>query len=177
MPGPALLSSNIQGNSASSSSPSSSAQKSSYNAFSSLTSSDANSRAQTPISNSLPPQSTLSKPPDPFAVLSQPAQQPQTSSLFDFTSPPPQNGTSNDDDWNFRSALPEEPTAPLANDIPVSKTSVTITMHVSRPDSQAAIVSAVASFSNNTPHSISEYHFQIAVTKVSTFQDSSKTAC
>ena len=75
------------------------------------------------------------------------------------------NGASsnNNDDWEFASALPDEPSLPLANDVLVSSTSVTIVLNASRRSDDS--VGLVALFSNATPQSITEYTFQIAVTK------------
>ena len=67
---------------------------------------------------------------------------------------------SNNDDWEFASALPEEP---LTNDVLVSNTSVKIVLNASRRSEDS--IGLVALFSNNTTNSITEYTFQIAVTK------------
>ncbi|KAL2057712.1 hypothetical protein ABVK25_002096 [Lepraria finkii] len=163
--------------------------KPNYDPFASLTSSHPSSRSTTPAPPSLF-QQQATKPPqpasDPFAALSSPApniQQSQfplpasSASLFDFasskpTAPQPQlasnshqagNGVSADDDWNFSSALPDDTTSlPPANDLIVSNTSIKIAFQVSRSGTE---VSIRASFSNNTPNLITEYTFQVAVTK------------
>ena len=74
----------------------------------------------------------------------------------------PSNGVNNNssEDWEFASALPEEP---LTNDVLVSSTHVKIVLNVSRRSDDS--IGLVALFSNNTSSSITEYTFQIAVTK------------
>lgn len=100
--------------------------------------------------------------------------------MFDFASsiqpsksPDPQsktqqsNGASTDDDWDFASALPDDSTnLPVSNDIMVSKTSVTILFKLSRPDNNGSVINILARFSNNTESLITEYTFQVAVTRV-----------
>ncbi|MCJ1229101.1 hypothetical protein MMC12_005766 [Toensbergia leucococca] len=130
---------------------------------------------------------------DPFAAISAtppresspftPPQQSQpisspSASLFDLTSLSHQpthapsnlhqqnNGGSADDDWNFSSALPEERlNLPGSRDLQVSNTSVGIQFKVSRPSVSDSVVSVLAHFSNNTSSPITEYAFQVAVTK------------
>lgn len=112
----------------------------------------------------------------------QPSQKPAPStSMFDFTSSIPQqkppagsstsanqqtNGVSADDDWNFSSALPED-NLPSATSLVVSSKEVEIVFDVSRQKTEDAIIDVVARFSNKTANPITEYTFQIAVTKVS----------
>lgn len=209
IPGPSLLSSTTQQNSASASISNGAPQptqappstKPNYDPFQSLASSHASSRSATPGPPSLLQSQQASKPPqpssDPFASLSSPTPrqaspfpstpQPQkpapspSSSLFDFASPKPpesssqatsvtqqtSNGTSADDDWSFASALPDDATnLPPTNDLIVSNTSVRIGFHVSRPRADDSVVSIRATFSNNSHNLITEYTFQVAVTKV-----------
>ncbi|MCJ1277929.1 hypothetical protein MMC21_005743 [Puttea exsequens] len=191
VPGPSLLSSTTLQNSAAVNPTPPPQQhqvpappKPNYDPFSSLSSSHPSSRSTTPAPPSLLQQAT--KPPqpssDPFAAFSKPHSQPQTpsSSLFDFAKPTPSqpqpsttvspkasNGAAStiDDDWNFASALPaDDPTAlPASIDILISTTAVHISFQVSR--SSDSSVSIRASFSNNTPQPITEYTFQVAVTK------------
>ena len=123
--------------------------------------------------------------PFPSTIQQQPPTPSPSASLFNFTAPnvsqsqvqigpaksQPTNGAlaPADDDWNFASALPEDnSTLPSANAIIVSNTTVKITFQASRPDSSSSVVSIQALFSNNTPNAITEYTFQVAVTKVST---------
>ena len=196
MPGPSLLSSSTQESSAKVSAPNKALSapqaptppKPNYDPFSSIASSDSNSRSITPAPASLSQPQQPSKAPhstsDPFAALSAPskASAPSPSpSLFDFSSShqkpanqtpaseasaipsqQPLNGTSNNnsDDWEFASALPEEP---LTNDVVVSRTAVTIVLNVSRRSDDS--IGLVALFTNNTASFITEYTFQIAVTK------------
>ena len=82
---------------------------------------------------------------------------------------PPQQGTNgassstNNDDWEFASALPDEPSLPQTNDVLVSSTSIKIVLNASRRSDDS--IGLVALFSNNTQEAITEYTFQIAVTK------------
>ncbi|OAL69026.1 hypothetical protein A7D00_7003 [Trichophyton violaceum] len=69
-----------------------------------------------------------------------------------------------DDEWTFSSALPEE-TLPSQNTIEVLNTNIGIKMQVKRFPGENKIHGLV-SFSNNTPHAISELHFQIAIEKL-----------
>lgn len=137
------------------------------------------------------PFAALSSPALPQTSLSTNTERPQmpaptpSASLFDFappnpTSPPPpaslnphpaSNGTTTDDDWTFASALPDDGSSlPQSNDITVSNTSIKIVFQASRPDNDNSIISIRASFSNNTPSLVTEYTFQVAVTKGFTFK-------
>ncbi len=133
---------------------------------------------------------------DPFATLSSPAprqsspfqfQQQSTnttgsasSSLFDFSQPtilPPQphqpsqlsqqnNGTAVNEEWTFASSLPDQGNLPLANEVAVTNTAVNIAFTVSRRAGDDTSITIIARSSNNTAQPISEFTFQIAVTKV-----------
>ncbi|KAL9628786.1 MAG: hypothetical protein Q9204_005663 [Flavoplaca sp. TL-2023a] len=193
VPGPSLLSSSTQQSSAKPSSPAPppqyqqapSSSKPNYDPFASITNSHPTSRSNTPGPGHTQAQSTSL---DPFASLaSKPPQQPSPApspSMFNFAPPkistpattvPSQqsNGASTvtDDDWNFASALPADNTSlPSSNEMIVSKTSVTVAFKVSRSDRPEAPISIVASYSNNTSSLITEYTFQVAVTKTYTLQ-------
>ncbi|KAA6408935.1 MAG: vhs domain-containing [Lasallia pustulata] len=131
-----------------------------------------------------PPQT----PSDPFASLSKPTsrtaspfpsqqkpQQPVASpatSMFNFAQPALQapaqqtNGTSADDDWNFTSALPDDGSSlPTTNHLVVSNTAVHISFAISRPSDRDSVINVLAKFSNATPSPITEYTFQVAVSK------------
>ncbi|KAL8726199.1 MAG: hypothetical protein Q9166_006872 [cf. Caloplaca sp. 2 TL-2023] len=188
VPGPSLLSSYTQQSSAKPPTPAPTPQaqqappsyKPNYDPFASLTSSHPTSRSGTPGLANPPPQSTSL---DPFAALaSKPPQQPSPSpsaSMFNFASPkspapvtptrPQQsNGasTTTDDDWNFASALPlDNSSMPATNEIMVTKTAVTVMFKASRTDKPQASISILALYSNNTPSLITEYTFQVAVSK------------
>lgn len=190
VPGPSLLSSSTQQSSAKppSSAPTPQFQqpppssKPNYDPFASLTSSHPASRSNTPGPTFPPPQASSS---DPFAALaSKPPQQPSpapSASMFNFASPKPpapatpsanqqSNGASAaaDDDWDFASALPTDNSSlPASNEIVVSQSSVTTTFKASRTNNPDASISILASYSNNTSSLITEYTFQVAVTKVS----------
>ncbi|KAL8785719.1 MAG: hypothetical protein Q9213_003186 [Squamulea squamosa] len=188
--GPSLLSSYTQKSPAKLSTPAPIPQhqqaapssKPNYDPFASITISHPTSRSNTPGPAYPPPPSASL---DPFAALtSKPPQQPSpvpspSPSTFNFTSPksappvtpsPPQqsNGASTaaDDDWDFTSALPADNSSlPTSNEITVSKTSVTVVFKITRTDKPEASISILASYSNNTTALITEYTFQVAVTK------------
>ncbi|KAL8648782.1 MAG: hypothetical protein Q9226_005851 [Calogaya cf. arnoldii] len=193
VPGPSLLSSSTQQSSAKPPTPAPTPQyqqapsssKPNYDPFASIASSHPTSRSNTPGPSYPQAQSTSL---DPFAALaSKPPQQPSPApspSMFNFASPkplapatpmPPQqsNGasTGTDDDWNFASALPADNSSlPTSNEITVSKTSVTVVFKISRTDKAEALISITALYSNNTSSLITEYTFQVAVTKSYTLQ-------
>ncbi|KAL9611011.1 MAG: hypothetical protein Q9167_004325 [Letrouitia subvulpina] len=164
--------------------------KPNYDPFANITGSHPASRTGTPG----PPliQSQPQKPPhstpssvDPFAALSSPtppSQKPTSTaspSIFNFASPasPPQpqfelnqsNGTAintTDDDWNFASALPDDPTSlPNTKELTISSTSVNIAFKVVREEGDTGLIKILASFSNLTGSLITDYTFQVAVTK------------
>ena len=212
VPGPSLLSSQTQENSAkppnSSTTPQPQQaplpQKPNYDPFASLTSSHPSSRKTTPGPASLLHSQQTTRPQqqssDPFTALSSPApQQPvrfpnsqgvsipapsPSASIFDFAvSKPPQpqphsnsnpqqtsNGIPADDDWNFASALPDESASlPETNELMVADASVNIAFEVKRPSFGArrdTVITIAANFSNNTDALVTEYTFQVAVTKV-----------
>ncbi|MCJ1257324.1 hypothetical protein MMC24_005149 [Lignoscripta atroalba] len=132
---------------------------------------------------------------DPFAAISSdvprqgsPFQQPQqnnkapsneAASIFDFARPiPPKavpttsasvnqqsNGTPAEDDWNFSSALPEDNSMPSSSSLVVSDKEVKIVFDVSRRPTSDAVIDILAKFSNKSVSVITEYTFQVAVTK------------
>ncbi len=91
--------------------------------------------------------------------VSQPAATPAQQSLNGANNKNAINN-SNNDDWEFASALPEES---LTNDVVVASTTVKIVLNASRRSDDS--IGLVALFSNNTTNHITEYTFQIAVTK------------
>ena len=139
-------------------------------------------------------QATHTAPPsDPFASISSgtsrqgspftkppPGKAPSTS-MFDFASSASQkaatpnpaqtstsntNGNSVDDDWSFSSALPEDSSLPTATSLVVSDKEVAIQFDVSRRKGNDPVLDILAKFSNKSAHAITEYTFQVAVTKV-----------
>ncbi|KAF2758277.1 ADP-ribosylation factor-binding protein-like protein GGA1 [Pseudovirgaria hyperparasitica] len=129
----------------------------------------------------IPTTQHVSKASDPFAALTSPSTRqsspfqfhqsatpiPQTAnsnSLLDIdtgaaltqTQPTPAAGT--DDEWTFSSALPD-----TSSEIVVTSTSVNITFHVSRQSDDVILINSRAS--NNTPQPVSDFTFQLAVTK------------
>ncbi|KAL9133463.1 MAG: hypothetical protein Q9175_005353 [Cornicularia normoerica] len=119
--------------------------------------------------------------PFPTSQSSQkPAAPSPSASLFDFASARPAvpqgqpaaspqqatNGASADDDWDFASALPEDGSElPTNSNLTVSNTSVKIDFCVERPGNTETAISISALFSNNTARHVTEYTFQVAVTK------------
>ncbi len=170
IPGPALLSSVTQNNSAKGpvSTPTP-PPNSSFSQFTSLVGSSPASQSTTPQP---PPsaRSAFSPPPpkavaeDPFAVLG------SLSSPKPATPAPAPVAANDDDEWSFSSALPPEapPTLPREHRAVVSNTSVKIDLVANRAGGMAPSLSLLFSFTNNTVQPVSELHFQLAVTKVST---------
>jgi hypothetical protein len=75
------------------------------------------------------------------------------------------NGAPAEDDWNFSSALPEE-AQPTSQSLAVSDKEIGIIFEVSRQKPEEPVINILAKFSNKSANAISEYTFQIAVTKV-----------
>ncbi|KAL8867137.1 MAG: hypothetical protein Q9174_005855, partial [Haloplaca sp. 1 TL-2023] len=193
VPGPSLLSSSTQQNSARQPSPTPTPQfqqpppaiKPNYDPFASITSSLPTSRSGTP-KPAFPQTQPASS--DPFAALaSKPPQQPSpapSASMFNFASPKlptpsnaqQSNGASSsaaaasvDDDWNFASALPAEGSSlPTTNEVIVSQNAVTVAFKASRTEKSESPIAIMASYSNNTAQLVTEYTFQVAVTKAYT---------
>ena len=153
-----------------------------------LTASQPASKPATPIPPSLQQQQHQAKKSDPFAALATPPRQsspfqfqqapskspaplsqPQSSGMDllgmgNGPSAPAQAqtrvSTSNDDEWTFSSALPDQPT-----DITVTNSSIKTVFSISRTtESEMVIQSRI---SNSTSSPIGDLTFQLAVTKVS----------
>jgi hypothetical protein len=162
IPGPALLSSLTQDNSAKG--PVSTPTPPPFSQFASFSQ---------PVSQSATPQPSLlqqsvhAPPPqpasDPFAALSAGLSSSQRAS----PAPPQAPAASNDDDeWSFSSALPPEPAKPKEHQATVSNTNLRIELRATRSPAAANAINIVFAFSNNIAQPISELHFQLAVTKV-----------
>ncbi|CAG2000337.1 unnamed protein product [Fusarium graminearum] len=162
IPGPALLSSMTQDNSArgqvSTPTPPPFSQFASFSQ---------------PVSQSTTPQPPLQQQPappsqpasDPFAMLGAGSMSSQRAS----PAPPQQQpaAASNDDDeWSFSSALPPEPSKPKEHQATVSNTNVKVEMIARRAPGNENAINIIFAFSNNVPQPISELHFQLAVTKL-----------
>lgn len=121
---------------------------------------------------------------DPFAALSTPPRQSTphqpstTKSIFDFgqaPSPAPAAApataapaaTDDDDEWAFSSALPESNGLPSSTDITVTSSAILIALHASRTSPSDPAITMTVKFSSQSPQSVSELTFQVAVTKVS----------
>ncbi|KAK6952658.1 hypothetical protein Daesc_004948 [Daldinia eschscholtzii] len=170
VPGPALLSSMTQNNSARGPSPT----PPPFSPFSGFTSPPAGSQSNTPQPN-LPQQSSFSRPPpqkaavasDPFAALASPqfSSKPTTPKPTAPAAPvAPAAGTADDDEWSFSSALPPEPTLPRELQIDVKDGPLQIHLKAARSQTPSALA-LIFIFSNTTAAPISNLHFQLAVTK------------
>ncbi|CAK7230359.1 ARF-binding protein [Sporothrix bragantina] len=187
VPGPALLSSVSQHNSArgvlGTPSPTASPMPSvatvsgppATDAFSSLFSSSsmaASSNSGTPQPNY---QSSAFAPPksasaDPFAALASPKFHSPASSSPAPAAPaaaPTPAAAADDDEWSFSSALPPEPAVskPKEHRAVVSNGPVKIDMYATRSPASPAGIQFAFAFSNATSQPIADLHFQTAVTK------------
>ena len=99
---------------------------------------------------------------DPFAALGG-----AFSSQPPAPAAPPQPTASNEDDeWNFSSSLPPEPSKPKEHAATISNTSIKIDFRAKRGDPSNNCLNMIFAFTNNTAGPISELHFKVAVTKV-----------
>ena len=74
-----------------------------------------------------------------------------------------------DDEWNFTSSLPAETNSrPKEQKSTISDGAVRAEFLANRNPATSNAINMVFSFSNNTAQPISEFHFQLAVTKVFT---------
>ncbi|KAI3319824.1 VHS-domain-containing protein [Xylariaceae sp. AK1471] len=163
IPGPALLSSLTQNNTAKGPTPTPTPPPfSPYSGFASKPSASQSTTPQLPLGQ----YSAFSQPPsqkgsDPFAALSS-----QFSSKPTTPQPPAAPAASNDDDeWSFSSALPPESSAPREHQAVVSNGLLQIGMKAVRAPQAANALSLLFSFSNKSPQQIGDLHFQLAVTK------------
>lgn len=171
IPGPALLSSITQNNTARGPSSSTSTPPPGFNAFSAFGSAPSGSSSNTP-QPPLSMQSAFAAPSkapasaDPFAILSSPTFTSKPSTPVPASHPAPQviSATANDDDeWSFSSALPSENTLPKEHNQVVSNANLKIEFSARRIEPQP--IHLLFAFTNNTPQPVSELHFQLAVTK------------
>lgn len=186
VPGPALLSSVTQSSTAQGAGQSTSTPDpfSSFNAFNSAPSTSKNNTPQPPNYQ----QSAFAAPAkaaDPFAALSSPSfgtgfpntSKPATPAPAPAVAPAPAappasaapvSQANDDDEWNFASALPTEtPALPREHRAVINNTSLKIDMLANRTTGSSNSINLLFAFSNNTAQPISELHFQLAVTKVS----------
>ncbi|KAJ9148700.1 VHS domain-containing protein [Pleurostoma richardsiae] len=165
IPGPALLSTMTQNNSAKNpiSAPSP-VLNPTFSAFASATSPSPGGTPQ-PAAHQ---QSAFAPPPkglsaDPFASLS----------VSSFPAKPvipgpaaPTPGTVEEDEWSFSSALPPDiPSISREHKAVVSSTALKIELLATRTTAVANSISLLFAFTNNTAQSVSQLHFQLAVTK------------
>ncbi|KAL9946964.1 hypothetical protein D7B24_000771 [Verticillium nonalfalfae] len=165
IPGPALLSSLNEGQTAKSATASPAAPPPGFANLSSFTSPPA-SQSGTPqpqanyIFNKPPPPAPAS---DPFAALGASFSPPQSTTPVPAAAP-----TSNDDDeWSFSSALPQAaaPTQPREHKAVISDGGVRIEMLANRTTANSSAMNIVFAFSNTTAQPVTELHYQVAVTK------------
>ncbi|KAL2163396.1 hypothetical protein VTH06DRAFT_5453 [Thermothelomyces fergusii] len=164
VPGPALLSSVTQANSAKGQVPTSSPSPVPFSNYSSFTSAPGSQSAtpQPPQRSAFSPpsQSTAAATADPFAALASLSSQPSAPA------PAPAAAANDDDEWNFSSALPPEtPQAPREHTAVVSNTSLKLDMIANRTVDTDPSISLLFAFTNNTAQPVTELHFQLAVTK------------
>ncbi|OTA65798.1 VHS-domain-containing protein [Hypoxylon sp. EC38] len=168
VPGPALLSSMTQNNSAKGpvSTPT---PPPPFSPFSGFASPPTGSQSNTPQPH-LAQQSAFSNPPpqkttpsnDPFAALASP----QFSSKPATPKPSAPVATADDDEWSFSSALPPEPSLPKEHQVTFKDGPLKIDLKATRSLTPSAL-SLIFLFSNTTAAPITNLHFQLAVTKVS----------
>ncbi|ROW15652.1 hypothetical protein VPNG_02070 [Cytospora leucostoma] len=167
---PALLSSLTQNNSsAQASAPVPTADPfASFNAFNSGPSTSKTNTPQPPAYQQSAFAPPSQQPADPFAALAAPRFTPQQASPAPAPAPAPaaSQAGNDDDEWNFSSALPTEPsTLPREHRLVVNNTSLKIDLVANRATESAKNINLMFYFSNNTAQPISELHFQLAVTK------------
>jgi ADP-ribosylation factor-binding protein GGA len=166
IPGPALLSSTLQQSSARAPTPQQAGpSKPNYDAFAAL---NKPKSPYSPAPTLSQQQAAKSHPEDPFGILGtssapnplyNPASQKQAETKAT-------NGYVIDDDWNFSSALPDDG-LPSSSTITVSQKEIGIVFNVSRRTTDESVIEILAKFSNRSPNLITEFTFQVAVTKVS----------
>ncbi|EFX04493.1 vhs domain containing protein [Grosmannia clavigera kw1407] len=101
---------------------------------------------------------------DPFAALGLGLGSLSSPSSVHVASPAP--GGNDDDEWSFSSALPPEtPAKPQEHRITVGNGAVKIEVVARRSPETPQAISFMFAFSNNTAQPISDMHFQAAVTR------------
>ncbi|KAF4472532.1 ADP-ribosylation factor-binding [Fusarium albosuccineum] len=157
IPGPALLSSMTQDNSAKG--PVSTPTPPPFSQFASFSQPVSQSATpQPPTQQHAPPPQPAS---DPFSILGGNLGSQRASPA----PPQPPTASNDDDEWSFSSALPPEPSKPKEHQTTVSNTNLRIEMLAKRAPSTANAINITFAFSNNIAQPISELHFQLAVTK------------
>lgn len=189
IPGPALLSSITQ-NSNAGGGPVSSPTPPPFSPFSGFVSQPSTSQSSTP-QPSLLQQSAFSQPPpqqkttnDPFAALasaqlssSKPSTPKPATPAIAAPPAPAATTTADDDEWSFSSALPPEaPSLPAEHKVTVKDQLLQIDMQAKRSPQNPGALALLFAFSNNTPMPISNLHYQLAVTKVSSHLFQSTTS-
>lgn len=99
---------------------------------------------------------------DPFAIFNTSTPKPAAQA----GAPAPATAAG-DDEWNFTSSLPPEANnRPKEQKSTISDGSIRAEFLANRTPASSNAINMVFSFSNNTAQPISEFHFQLAVTKV-----------
>ncbi|CRJ79649.1 hypothetical protein BN1708_000065 [Verticillium longisporum] len=167
IPGPALLSSLNEGQTAKSATASPAAPPPGFATLSSFTSPSASQSGTPPpqanyIFNKPPPPAPAS---DPFAALGASFSPPQSTTPVPAAAAPTSNN--DDDEWSFASALPQAaaPTQPREHRAVVSDGGVRIEMFANRTTANSSAMNIVFAFSNTTAQPVTELHYQVAVTK------------
>ncbi|KAK2003036.1 VHS domain-containing protein [Colletotrichum falcatum] len=171
IPGPALLSSVTENNSAKGTmSNTATPQAPTFSQFASFTS-PMTSQSGTPQPSGMsafkPPQQQLPASNDPFAALASPvfSSKPATPAQPPAANAPPTAATNDDDEWSFSSALPPEASSqPKEHKAVVSDSIVKIEMIAGRSGAGNAMNLSFA-FSNKSAQPITELHYQLAATK------------
>lgn len=104
-----------------------------------------------------------------FAPPSQPGSDPFASLgvAVPTAQPPKPTVSTEDEEWNFASALPAEtPSKPKEHRQILSDTTIRIEMQAGRGPAGPNALNVNFAFSNNAAAPVSELHFQLAVTKV-----------
>lgn len=175
VPGPALLSSMTEANSAKGPmSNSTTPQPPAFSQFASFTSPTASQSGtpQPPVMSAFKPPQQAAATSDPFAALGSPSFPSKPSTPAPAPQPAPAAPAANDDDeWAFSSALPpDQPSLPKEHRATISESTVKIEMMAGRVGPGNSLNFSFA-FSNSSAQPVTELHFQLAATRVSSCHD------
>ncbi|KAF4416942.1 putative ADP-ribosylation factor-binding protein [Colletotrichum fructicola Nara gc5] len=169
VPGPALLSSMTEANSAKGPmSNSTTPQPPAFSQFASFTSPTASQSGtpQPPVMSAFKPPQQAAATSDPFAALGSPSFPSKPSTPAPAPQPAPAAPAANDDDeWAFSSALPpDQPSLPKEHRATISESTVKIEMMAGRVGPGNSLNFSFA-FSNSSAQPVTELHFQLAATR------------
>ena len=165
IPGPALLSSMTEDNSASGDLTNQIPASSSFSQFASFTSPAASGSGTPQPSAQQPP--AYQPPSDPFAALVTAGSSARASPAP--AAPPASNAANDEEEWNFSSSLPPaaaQQQLPKEHRGTISQSSLRADFLANRATGASSAIHVAFAFSNNTAQPIAELHFQLAVTKV-----------